>query len=133
MAEDLIGRVFGYLSVEGREKTPSRETLLQCRCQCGSVCSLPETSLTRTHPACCPSCLETMRLARHSGDLTHRTLLRLTLIKDTGTFRSRSPVWQARCQCGNEVTLTLSAIRSGRIGACGACTLRYGLPALQAR
>lgn len=44
---------------------------------------------------------------------------RLTLVERVGTSRWRQSIWHCICDCGNEVDVIISSLRSGNTKSCG--------------
>ena len=119
---DLTGRVFGELTVI--EKSPSQKkrygTFWRCRCTCGNdeydVMASLLVSGKRTH---CGSKVHEKNY--YYRDITGMKIGMLTVLyKANGSSKGRKSVlWHCRCECGNEVELSLNNLLYGNRSSCG--------------
>lgn len=56
-------------------------------------------------------------------DLTAKTFGKLTVIKDTGIRKSRRPIWECRCECGNVTNVLGKYLLCGDTKSCGCITI----------
>jgi hypothetical protein len=107
------GTVFGRLTVIGEAPRVGARSLraMLCRCECGTVRTADLNELRRGSVTSC-GC------ARRKVNVPPGTVFgRLTVIKETRANGKRAMLCQ--CDCGQQKTVTLSALRSGRTRTCG--------------
>lgn len=106
--EDLTGRQFGLWTVIGRSNRTinGRHRFWTCQCECGTVKDVTIDSLKRGQSHSC-GCLP--RGGNHK-DFTGEKRGGLTALRPTGKIIGNSPEYIWRCECGNEVTLPVSAV-----------------------
>ncbi len=100
MAEDLIGKTFGHLTVV--EKLPSdewRQRRWRCKCDCGGEIILNSPQLRRGIPDHCGCQKKVMR-----SDLAGQVIGKLTILGPSDKRGPRGkrtvPLWECRCECG---------------------------------
>ena len=110
---DLTGQRFGRLVVishEGSDKF--HNALWRCRCDCGNEVIVKSNSLRYGDTRSC-GCL-------HSENLVGQRFGRLLVVE---RLKERSPRRNVRyrclCDCGNEVTVISSDLKSGHTRSCG--------------
>ena len=56
---DLIGKIFGKLTVieKTKKRTKNRNIIWKCQCDCGNICEVPTTHLNSGHTSSC-GCLK---------------------------------------------------------------------------
>lgn len=52
-------------------------------------------------------------------DLTDREFGKLKVIRDTGRRKSRRPIWQCACECGNQIEVLGKYLLNGDTKSCG--------------
>lgn len=124
--EDLTGKVFGRLTViePTAEKTKDGRRIWKCQCECGNIKFTSCQNLKRGH---CTSCgcknKEQITALGHANalNLIGKQYGKLTVIeqsKDKLPY-SKSVTWICKCECGNEILTTTSALNSGNTTSCG--------------
>lgn len=58
-------------------------------------------------------------------DLTGKRFGRLTVVKRSGTSKSRCPTWLCKCDCGTEKTINGSSLKREHIKSCGCYRREY--------
>lgn len=122
--EDLSGQVFERLTVLGRAERKDGESRAQwrCRCSCGNETTLSGKVLISGATRSCGCLQKEIASANSRLDLLGQTFGRLQVIKAAGTGGSGRDVhalWLCRCQCGQELTVPSSSLRSGNTRSCG--------------
>ena len=131
--EDLTGKKFGKLTVleVTQEKTKDGRRIWKCLCDCGNIKYTSCQNLKRGH---CTSCgcknkQQIAALGRSRGyDLKGQQFDKLIVIekaKEKLSY-SNSIAWICKCQCGNIITTTSSALMSGNTKSCGYCRKSEG-------
>lgn len=117
--DDLTGRRFGSLTVEERtDMRQERYCVWRCRCDCGNEIFVSTRRLKsgavkscgcRKHPG-----------ARKMRDITGARFGRLTALFPTERRDGNGSVfWRCRCECGNEVDVTVDTLTHGKQKSCG--------------
>lgn len=116
---NLQGKTFGDLKVieySGKKKA----SLWKCRCKCGKEIIVRGSSLTSGNTKSC-GCSRNKLYDKRRKDLTGKRFGRLVAISYTTrkTKNGTEVLWRCRCDCGNEVTVTLGKLVSGHTKSCG--------------
>ena len=110
--ENLVGKRFGKLEVvKLMTKTKNRAFVWLCKCDCGKYCRVSNQNLLsgfKTNCGCIklPKNIEGMKFNR------------LKIIKFAG-IRNRHKMYLCKCDCGKEVEVSLSNLKSGAVKSCG--------------
>lgn len=122
---DLIGQIYGRLTVLDREKQPSRYGLKRwiCQCECGSEVRATTSNLKRNRHLSC-GCLKSEKsraaiLARAKHDLTGRIFGRLTVEKLSPARKHGNRLWECACACGQRCLKPAWNLVSGSTRSCG--------------
>lgn len=124
--EDLTGQKFGRLTVleATDQKTKDGRRIWKCQCDCGNIKFTSNQNLKRGHCTSC-GCKNKEQITAlghsHALDLTNKRFGKLTVIKkaDKKLPYSDSIAWICKCDCGNEIITTTSALNSGNTNSCG--------------
>lgn len=114
---DLTGRVFGRLTVTGRDTKPR---YWKCKCTCGRTKSIFSGNLTQglTHSCGCLNSEASSK--RRLEDLTGKTFGRLTVLKRSHKNDNQGrPMWSCRCVCGTIKDISGWNLRQGITRSCG--------------
>lgn len=117
-AEDLTGRVFGYLTVLRRAPNKGGRTCWLCRCECGREKEVISRDMKNGKVKSC-GC---HRHDSHTNwvDLSGRRFGRLTAIEPTEQRDRRGGIcWKCICDCGNETVAAESDLVRGNSMSCG--------------
>lgn len=92
-----------------------------CKCDCGNYTNATTGNLRSGHTKSC-GCLN--KEVQHRVDLTGKRFGRLTVVSRAETYISpngkfRASQWNCVCDCGNECTVNVHALRKGRTKSCG--------------
>lgn len=110
---DLVGRVFGMLTVISPVKTAS----WLCRCECGKEVVYQTAALLRgTRKSCGCGPKGSKRI-----DLDGHRFGKLVVLRrnENATMALNHPVFDCRCDCGREITAYGHDLRKGRKTSCG--------------
>lgn len=108
----LTGRRFGKLIVRGMAVSKPR-VKWECVCECGTVKAVATSHLTAGTTISCGKCSKQLVLAGKSFG-------RLTVIHATEKRDGcGSVIWECRCECGNELAVNASSLRTGNTQSCG--------------
>lgn len=115
--ESLIGKRFGKLTVVSlNEKRGKRGTLYwNCKCDCGNTHVVSGSNLKTGQVSRCKKCVE-----RPSSivDITGERFGRLTVLHRVANIKNQV-AWHCKCDCGNEVDVIGTYLKSGRKKSCG--------------
>lgn len=126
-SKDLIGEVFGKLTVvEASEKRSSNGSILyRCSCECGGETYTTARYLKSGHTKSC-GCTRKEKFAKHAESLKHdlknKKIGRLTVIKEVGKDKHRNIIWECKCNCGNVIPVLAQSLVSGNTTSCGCIT-----------
>ncbi len=113
--KDLTGRRFGRLvCIEPTDRRgPNGATVWKCRCDCGKECLAASTQLSRGYKKSC-GCLG----RRPAEDHTGRRFGHL-IVTDYAGLEGGMHRWLCRCDCGREISVAQTLLRSGQVQSCG--------------
>lgn len=102
--KDLAGKKFGMLrAIYPKEERARNEVVWHCECECGNECDVPAYNLAHGLKKSCG--------CARRADVSGQRFGRLVAIRPTGEIRGTSAVWACRCDCGNEVDVTLASLK----------------------
>ena len=110
-----LGKRYGNLTViefAGREPN-DHKLLWKCQCDCGKITTVRTAHL---HSGAVKSC-GCKNVAIIKDELNNKYGL-LTVIASAPSIRGEA-AWKCRCDCGNIITVSGSALRSGNTKTCG--------------
>ncbi len=118
VSHDVIGKVFGDLTVIEESKTKHKNggRWWVCRCSCGNLYETPATLLVkgrRTHCGC-----KTNR--GRPKDITGQRFGRLTAVALTEQRNGQgAAIWRCQCDCGNETFVSYNELMYSSVRSCG--------------
>lgn len=114
---DLMGQKFDNLMVVkyiGQDK--HKQSIWECLCDCGNTRESTTSNLRQNKVKYCLACGE----SRRKIDLSGKKFDKLTVIRDVGCDeKHRGRVWLCKCDCGNEISMGASVLKSGKSKSCG--------------
>jgi hypothetical protein len=113
---DLTGQTFGRLTVIERDSSRNG-TYFLCQCTCGNLKSIKSNDLKRGSTLSC-SCLRSETSKNKSIDLTNHTYNRITVVSLDHRKKNKL-YWLCRCECGNNLIIDSSHLRSSHTKSCG--------------
>lgn len=117
--EDLIGKVFGRLTVMKRAENSKRgEVRFLCVCSCGKETTVLRYALMNNHTRSCGCYNREVSSQRNLLDLTGSSFGRLTVVKRVKNNK-RGAWWLCSCTCGNEVVVNSLRLKRGETKSCG--------------
>ncbi len=117
--ENLMGRVFGKLTVVRFDGIRNGKTFWVCLCPCGKDESVRADAL-KSGRCSCSTCSRADGHERAIIDLIGKRFGRLRVIKRSKKRGpSREVLWFCRCRCGKIVKICGSSLRSGHAKSCG--------------
>lgn len=127
---DLSGQRFGHWTVIERDNEVKKKNIYwKCKCDCGTVRSVAGTSLRSGISVSCGCDKDrktSIRTKTNVEDLLGQRFGRWTVIEQDlsdDNKSKRGARWICRCDCGNEVSVLSSRLRTGQTSSCGC--LRY--------
>lgn len=116
MAIPQAGEKFARLTVvEVAGKNRRGETIVLCRCDCGSSTIVVPYKLKIGKAKSC-GCLGT---GPDVESLVGRTFHKLTVVSQAGADKGRVTKWLCKCECGQTTVVRRPALLSGKIKSCG--------------
>ena len=114
--ENLLGNVYGKLTVIAEAPRRNNRTYWLCRCECGTELEVLASNLKRGNTKTCGYCGN----GGKKLDLTGKRFGSLVAIEESEHRSSRNEVyWKCLCDCGKETTVRIGHLTSGRIKSCG--------------
>lgn len=116
---DISGQRFGKLvALHATNERKGRSVVWACRCDCGTICKVPITTLLSNHMHSC-GCI-------YKPNLQGKKFGQLTVLESTSKRNSnREIVWKCRCNCGNIHYVGTSQLTTGNTQSCG-CVKSHG-------
>lgn len=123
----MIGKTFARLTVTGKapeyiDGSGRKRLKYICACACGKTLEALGENLRSGHTTSC-GCQQDDNRRKRAKDASGLQFGRLTIIGDAGKYVSpqghRLRLVAAKCDCGNEITVTLNSIKSGYTASCG--------------
>lgn len=109
--KDLTGMKFGKLTVLGPARDEAGRVAWRCRCDCGNeTVALP----FNLHSGRTKSC----GCGRARLDLAGMKFGKLTALEPAANIGQHT-AWKCQCECGKEVVVRTSELRSGKARSCG--------------
>lgn len=96
----------------------------KCQCECGKICYIPTSNLSRGHTRSCGCKSYQMIGEKQHLNLLGKTFGRLTVIKKLPTQNSETK-WLCKCECGTEVEAIGWHLTRGIKMSCG-CLISKG-------
>jgi hypothetical protein len=115
---DLMGRVFGRLTVTGRAESQGTKARWHCQCECGRSSVVLSGSLVSGKSLSC-GCLRLEGCAKLVPDLSGQTFGRLTVLRRVENDKHDKTRWLCRCECGTEAVRSAHLMRKGESLSCG--------------
>lgn len=117
---NLIGQCFGRLIVLAKtESNAHGQSVVLCRCVCGTERTVVSASLTAGHTKSCGCLAREIAAQLHFTDLTGRCFGLLTVLTRQGRGAKRKALWLCRCICGAEKVVIGNSLLSGNTKSCG--------------
>lgn len=111
---DMTGKRIGSWTVLHRDESAGYPARWICQCDCGTIRSVSGSSLRSGTSKCC-GCIRPSA----AKDISNMVFGRLTAIKPLHNNKYQNVVWQCKCECGNIVEHTASALLGGHVKSCG--------------
>lgn len=109
---DLSGKRFGRLTVIRRASSDSGTAAWLCKCDCGNYKTASGAHLRQGLVKSC-GCA---RKIAHRIDISGQKYGMLTAVEPIYGEKTK---WRCKCECGNEVIVSMANLRSGHTTSCG--------------
>ena len=119
------GQRFGRLTVLQRVKISSRNSLWECKCDCGTIKTITGHCLTAGITKSC-GCLQEENRHLKAKDITGQKFGMLTAIRKLDADEGKTYKWLCKCDCGNECITLLDYLIQGNKISCGCKRLSNG-------
>lgn len=124
---DLTGMTFGFLYVVSKAKTQGSHVMWNVRCVCGVEKQIRSEALRSGKAKSCGCGRNTFKKTKlqKKFDLVNQRFGRLLVLwrGKKGNRRSRSMMWDCKCDCGKITTVSGNNLRKGRTKSCGCLQL----------
>lgn len=122
-AEDHSGKTFGRLTVLERIENRNNLVMWKCRCSCGNETVASSHDLKMGLKKSC-GCLRRENGRRQ--DITGKRFGKLVVLYCTQEHgNGGSVLWRCRCDCGNEIDVTVADLNKGNNKSCGCLKKEY--------
>ena len=119
---DLSKEKFGRLQpLYETSERKNKSIVWVCKCDCGTVKKIPAYYLMGGHVNSC-GCLKQESDRKPKGnvkDLIGQTFNKLTVIERAGSDKRGEALWNCQCECGNQIIVLGSNLRTGHTTSCG--------------
>jgi len=120
--KDITGNRYGMLTVVERVKAPvnlkRKSVYYSCKCDCGNMFVTEKSRIVGGVVKSC-GCYKSKKTHETLfKDLTGKRFGRLTVLELEEIINGK-PKWKCRCDCGNEVIIDGSRMKSGTTKSCG--------------
>lgn len=119
-SHDLIGKVFGDLTVTGKAEYQRKNGGIwwRCSCACGEEYEVPGTLLVTGKRTNCGGSAHERQYAR--ADITNQRFHDLVALYPTSKRDGKGfVIWHCRCDCGNEIDISYNALVYSTVKSCG--------------
>lgn len=117
--KNIVGDVYGDLTVLSFSYSEGRHTYWLCRCSCGKEVIVRSNNLRTGNTSHCPDKIH--RLGNGLVDISGQTFGRLTAIcinRDI-VWKGERTFWDCLCSCGKIVPVESGNLKSGHTTSCG--------------
>lgn len=120
---DLTGQRFGRLTVVEKAPSTGGQAEWICECDCGNIKKIKGGHLRNGVITSC-GCFNKERISQTKTiDLTGQKFGKLSVVSYAGSQNGRAK-WHCRCECGNEIDVYSSYLKTGDTKSCG-CVMSY--------
>lgn len=113
--EDMTGKRCGKLRVRSQEVLDykgKKQSICHCICDCGNKCDVLASRIKYGMTKSC-GC------TRERWFLEGKKFGRLTAVKIAKKRKGVAVAWKCRCDCGNEIDVTVEDLLAGKVTSCG--------------
>ena len=122
--DNMIGKIFGQLTVLERDYSSHKDNnkYYKCQCSCGKICIVRGNSLRTGHTKSC-GCLQKKKaseIGNHNVEnLIGQKFGKLTVLSRSENSKNNRVVWHCKCECGNECDILAYNLKNGNTQSCG--------------
>lgn len=122
---DLSGQKYNLVTILSptNKRDSSRRVVYKCKCDCGTIFETAGTKVKKGYVKSC-GCLQKINLQKYldtvnyATDETGNVYGKLTVLYRNGSTSNWQAIWHCRCECGKEIDVPGTRLRSGQI-SCG--------------
>lgn len=123
LTHNLIGQVFGRLTVVEKAENIGASVAWKCVCECGNEVIVRAECLKNGSTKSCGCFKSEYSSKRFSLNLIGQKFGRLTVLERSGTIVGRDgskySYWKCMCDCGNETSVKGHDFKIGKVQSCG--------------
>lgn len=116
---DLTGIRFGKWTVLEKSAIKKAVTHWKCECECGVVKDISGSNLNGGKTRSCGCDKANLQSKRLTKDIAGNVYSKLLVVSKSGKDKHGKILWNCVCDCGNEVVVTGSGLKSGDTKSCG--------------
>ena len=117
--KNLIGQVFGKLTVIEEMPHVNGNAMWKCKCECGNECIRSTKVLTKPGIHSC-GCYNKEQITNlNKKDLIGQRFGKLTVIEETPQRKFENIIWKCQCDCGNICYIPTNSLTTGNTSSCG--------------
>ncbi len=118
--QNLVGKIFGYLTVVEllNDRAKNRQKVYRCLCRCGTYTNVNHSDLLSGNTKSC-GCLNKELLHKRSVDITNQKFGSLTVLELGNGNVEGVLYWKCKCDCGNIINVPSRNLREGKTISCG--------------
>lgn len=117
----LEGQRFGRLVVlnlsSSNDGSKSNKVVWECQCDCGTIVFVRASDLSSGNTSSCGCYGRERNFESKFVDISGKVFGKLTVI--SFSHSDRRTYWNCSCSCGNELTVSLDDLNSGKVKSCG--------------
>lgn len=114
----MEGRIFGKWQVMKLSETDNHGSWYDCKCECGTLKSIPATTLRARRSLQCKNC---HYASQYSPDLMMGRIFGKWKVIDFVGVKNKLQRFSCKCKCGFTKTLYGSYLRAGKTKQCVTC------------
>lgn len=124
--KDKTGQRIGSLTVLGpTDQRQSGSIVWKCQCDCGNICYIPTSNLSREHTTSC-GCQQYKKIREKLHlKLTGKRFGKLVVLKELPAKNYESK-WLCQCDCGKQIECVGWHLTKGIVNSCGCLKMSVG-------
>lgn len=119
---DITGKKYNMLTALSVDHEKGKFQFWKCLCECGNETIVDKYSLIKGSTKSC-GCLK-HKTAYNAKDYTNQKFGMLTAVERLPNYKNKTTYYRCLCDCGNEITASISNLRTGHITTCGCHKLK---------
>lgn len=119
--KDIVGEVFGRLTViePTDQRSKDNSMIWKCKCECGNITLCNTKNLRSGNTKSCGCLHREMVSKKFRKDITGQHFGKLTALNPTEERVHHCVVWNCLCDCGNYKQVATDQLISGNVKSCG--------------